>query len=69
MDDVRACATHKPSVMDGCETPGLTSGNTILGDSKCSLHGTYHAFAPRYMLGYLAEFQGRFNRRYFMSVG
>ena len=68
MDDVCACAAHKPSVIDGCETPGLTSVNTILGDFEYSLHGTYHAVAPRYTLGYLAEFQCRFNRRCFLAA-
>ena len=44
----------------GCETPGLTSVNTILGNVKRSLNGTCQVSAPRY----LAEFQYRFNHRY-----
>ena len=44
----------------GCETPGLTWVNTILGNVKRSLNGTCQVSAPRY----LAEFQYRFNHRY-----
>ena len=42
--------------------------NTILGNVKCSLDGTYHAFAPHYAARYLAEFQYRFNRRYELAA-
>ena len=67
---------HKPRVTgggkSGCETPGLTWVNTILGNVKRSLNGTYHAFgpryAPRYAPRYLAEFQYRFNRRYELAA-
>ena len=63
---------HKPRVTgggkSGCETPGLSWVNTILGNVKRSLDGTYHAFAPHYAARYLAEFQYRFNRRYELAA-
>ena len=59
---------HQPCVTGGgkaaCETPGLLWVNTILGNVKRSLDGTYHAFGAKYAARYLAEFQYRFNRRY-----
>ena len=48
----------------GCETPGQSWVNTILGNVKRSLSATYHAFAPHS----LAEFQYRFNRRYDLAA-
>ncbi len=51
-----------------CETPGLVWANTILGNVKRSLDGTYHACAPHYAARYLAEFQYRFNRRYELAA-
>ncbi len=63
---------HKPHVTgggkQGCETPGLVWANTILGNVKRSLDGTYHACAPHYAGRYLAEFQYRFNRRYELAA-
>ncbi len=63
---------HKPLVTgggkQGCETPGLVWANTILGNVKRSLDGTYHACAPHYAARYLAEFQYRFNRRYELAA-
>lgn len=38
--------------------------NTVLGNVKNSLHGTYHAVRAKHLPRYLAEFQYRFNRRY-----
>ena len=39
--------------------------NTILGNLKTAIHGTYHAFAfHKYAHRYLAEAQYRFNRRF-----
>lgn len=38
--------------------------NTLLGNLKTSLRGTFHAIAPRYVPRYLAQAQYRFNRRY-----
>ena len=38
--------------------------NTILGNIKNALRGTYHAVRPKYAQRYLAEFEYRFNRRF-----
>jgi len=38
--------------------------NTILGNIKTSLAGTYHSISKKHIPRYLAEFQYRFNRRY-----
>ena len=62
---------HQPSVTGGgkaaCETPELRWVNTLLGNVKRALDGTYHAFRPKYAARYLAEFQYRFNRRYALA--
>ena len=63
VDDAYLGDAH-PGGKSGCETPGLTWVNTILGNVKRALNGTYHAFAPPYAARSLAEFQYRFNRRY-----
>ena len=41
--------------------------NTILGNLKSALRGTYHAVRPKYAQRYLSEFQYRFNRRFNLS--
>jgi transposase-like protein len=41
--------------------------NTLLGNLKTSLRGTFHAIAPRYVPRYLAQAQYRFNRRYHLD--
>ena len=65
--EAAGCA-HKPRVTGGgktgCEMPGLLWVNTILGNMKRSLDGTYHHFEAHY----LAEFQYRFNRRYDLAA-
>jgi len=38
--------------------------NTVLGNVKNALHGTYHALRPKYLQRYLSEFCYRFNRRF-----
>jgi transposase-like protein len=38
--------------------------NTIIGNVKNALHGTFHAISKRHFPLYLAEFCYRFNRRY-----
>jgi hypothetical protein len=38
--------------------------NTLLGNVKTALRGTYHAHHPKHAPRYLAEFQYRFNRRF-----
>lgn len=47
--------------------PVFTWVNTLLGNLKTSLTGTYHSFHPKHTSRYLAEFQYRFNRRFVLS--
>lgn len=43
--------------------------NTLLGNLKTAVTGTYHAFDfAKYAHRYLAEFQFRFNRRFEMKA-
>jgi ribosomal protein L37AE/L43A len=47
------------------KTPEFRWVNTVLGNLKTALNGTYHAFDfKKYGQRYLAEFQYRFNRRF-----
>lgn len=46
------------------KTPELQWVNTLLGNVKRSIHGTYHAIRPKHLPRYLAEFSYRFNRRF-----
>ena len=59
---------HRPRVTGGgpgsCEASGLGWVNTVLGNVKRALDGTYHAWGQKYAPRYLAEFSYRFNRRY-----
>ena len=59
---------HQPFVTGGgpasARHPALTWVNTILGNIKRSLHGTYHHLSSKHLPRYLAEFSYRFNRRF-----
>ena len=59
---------HEPIVVGSgrqeVEHPEFRWVNTILGNIKSALHGTYHAVRPKYVQRYLAEFEYRFNRRF-----
>ena len=61
------CA-HQPIVTGGgkaaVEPSEFRWVNTILGNVKNALRGTYHAIRPKYAQRYLAEFEYRFNRRF-----
>ena len=46
------------------EEPEFQWVNTLLGNLKSAIRGTYHAISPKYAQRYLAEFQYRFNRRF-----
>ena len=52
--------SHKQAVME----PAFKWVNTVLGNVKNSLRGTYHVVFEKYAHRYLAEFQYRFNRRF-----
>jgi len=65
-------AQHRPIVTGGgkqaCEIPQLKAVNTVLGNLKTAISGTYHAFKfAKYADRYLAEYQFRFNRRFDMK--
>jgi transposase-like protein len=65
----QASATHERHVTgggrQGAQTPQLHWVNTLLGNLKTSMAGTYHSFDhAKYAARYLAEFGYRFNRRF-----
>jgi len=63
-----AGCSHQPTAMAGRkpkDVPEFKWINTILGNLKTSLSGSYHAFDFRkYAARYLAAFRYRFNRRF-----
>jgi hypothetical protein len=66
-------ARHQPIVTGGgkqaCEIRQLKAINTVLGNLKTAITGTYHAFKfTKYTDRYLAEFQYRFNRRFDLAT-
>jgi hypothetical protein len=46
------------------ELDALTWINTMIGNVKNSIHGSYHAINEKHLPRYLAEFCYRFNRRF-----
>lgn len=65
---VAAGCDHTPTVMSG---PGIARRrlalnwvDTMLGNVKNAIHGTYHAILPKHLPRYLVEFSYRFNRRF-----
>jgi hypothetical protein len=67
-----AGCTHQPTVVAGRKPKDLPEFqwiNTVLGNLKTSLSGTYHAFAfSKYAFRYLAAFAYRFNRRFDLAT-
>jgi hypothetical protein len=66
-------AAHERVVTGGgkasVELPQFKAVNTLLGNLKTAIRGTYHAFGfAKYAHRYLAEFQYRFNRRFNMRT-
>jgi len=65
---VNAGCVHETHIVgsgkQAVEHPAFKWVNTILGNVKNSLKGTYHSFQKKHIPRYLAEFQYRFNRRY-----
>ena len=64
-------AQHERIVTGGgkasAKLPQFKAINTLLGNLKTAINGTYHAFNfAKYAHRYLAEFQYRFNRRFNM---
>lgn len=64
---VNAGCSHNAYTVGGgkqaVEHPAFKWVNTILGNVKNSLRGTYHSFSKKHIPRYLAEFQYRFDRR------
>ena len=64
----RAGCFHQPFVTGGgpasAQHPALSWVNTILGNIKRSLHGSYHHISSKHLQRYLAKFSYRFNRRF-----
>lgn len=50
------------------ELETFTWVNTMIGNVKNAVHGTYHAIAHRHLSRYLAEFCYRFNRRFDLNA-
>ncbi len=64
----RAGCRHQPLVTGGGPDSVKSSQflwvNTLLGNVKNAIHGTYHAVREKHLPRYLAEFCYRFNRRF-----
>ena len=64
----RAGCFHQPFVTgggpDSAHHPALSWVNTVLGNIKRSLHGSYHHVSSKHLPRYLAEFSYRFSRRF-----
>lgn len=64
----KAQCAHERHVLGGgpeaVKHPSFKWVNTVLGNLKNSLRGTYHGVRKKHIPRYLAEFQYRFNRRY-----
>jgi hypothetical protein len=63
---------HQPVVTGGgaasMELEDFRWLNTVLGNVKNALHGTYHKVSPQHLPRYLAEFCYRFNRRFDLAA-
>ena len=57
--------THKGSLYDGKVFERL---NTVIGNIKSAMHGTYHALSNKHLPRYLAEYCYRLNRRFEMHT-
>ena len=64
----RAGYAHHPQATgggpDSVRNPAFLWVNTLLGNVKNALHGTYHAVREKHLPRYLAEFSYQFNRRF-----
>lgn len=64
----QAGCTHEPLVTSGPKgrqrRKAFVWVDTILGNVKNALHGTYHAIRAKHLPRYLVEFSYRFNRRF-----
>lgn len=66
-----AGCTHQPIITGSgkkaVQNPTFNWVNTLLGNLKNSLTGTFHAIRAKHVPRYLAQFQYRFNRRYTLA--
>ena len=53
---------------DSVDLPEFRWLNTIIGNVKNSIHGTYHPISKKHMPRYRAEFCYRFNRRFELAT-
>ena len=63
------CGCHHYSIVTGGGPDSVTKEeftwvNTMIGNVKRSINGSYHAINPKHLPRYLAEFCYRFNRRF-----
>jgi hypothetical protein len=70
---LQEAGVHEPTITGGgaasVKLPQFKAVNTVLGNLKTALGGTYHAFDfAKYAHRYLAEAQYRFNRRFDLSA-
>ncbi len=70
---LQEAGVHEPTVTGGgaasVKLPQFKAVNTVLGNLKTALSGTYHSFDfAKYAQRYLAEAQYRFNRRFDLST-
>ena len=67
-----AGCTHTPVKTGGgakaAKNPRFKWVNTLLGDIKAAMVGTYRAVRAKHVPRYLAEFEYRFNRRYRLDI-
>jgi ISXO2-like transposase domain/Transposase zinc-ribbon domain len=66
---VRKAGCHHDSIVTGGGPASVTREeftwvNTMIGNVKRAINGTYHAISPKHLPRYLAEFCYRFNRRF-----
>jgi hypothetical protein len=63
---------HQPVVTGGgaasVELEDFRWLNSVVGNVKSALHGTYHKLSPQHLPRYLAEFCYRFNRRFDLAA-
>jgi hypothetical protein len=69
---VAAGVEHQPVITGGgaasVELEEFRWLNTVLGNVKNALHGTYHKLSAQHLPRYLAEFCYRFNRRFDLAA-
>ena len=69
---VDAGCYHEPIITgsgrQAAQNPAFTWVNTVLGNVKSAIRGTFHAVSEKHSPRYLAEFEYRFNRRFYLPA-